>query len=141
MHLHLYIPLKLAHPTGVTQGTIISLIKTLWNTNTQYTDFIHHATKLYTNFAKRGYSTTALNTHFKAACDRLINPNNHNTKTPNQRTPDYRRQLFFHMPYHPTVITRIDIQKVYNARINNILHNRQLTVAISRPCNLKDKLC
>ena len=137
MNLHLYIPPHSAHPPGVTLGTIIGMIKTYWETNTDPKDFIFHASQLYARFVKRGYPHTVLNTHFTTACNRLKTTNNTN----DTRVPDYRRQLFFHLLYHPKGIDRKDIRRAYEQTIPKVIENRKLTIAISRPRNLQDKLC
>ena len=135
MNLQLYIPPRSAHPPGVTQGAIIGLIKTYWETNTNLADFITHASNLYMRFAKRGYPIPLLNTLFTKACNRLTR------KKEEGENEDYRRQLFFHLLYHPKGIERTNIRQAYEQTLKAIVPNRKFTVAISQPRNLRDKLC
>ena len=134
MNLHIYIPPHSVHPPGVTQGTIFGLIKTYWQTNTKHSDFIHHASQLYQRFVRRGYSPTLLNTLFTNACDKL-------KPISNLQREDYRRNIFFRLQYHPKGINRTHIRRAYDQTIKRILPNIRLTVAISRPKHLRDKLC
>ena len=57
-----------------------------------------------------------------------------------EETADYRRQIFFHLEYHPRGITRAEIRKVFEETIGKLMPNRKLTITISRPKNLRDRL-
>ena len=141
MNLHLYIPAHSAHPPGVTRGTIIGRLKCFHQTNTDLSDFIYHASKLYFHFSRRGHTPTALNKYFKEACDLLCtnihrNPNIKDTSN----NDDRRRKIFYHVPFHPRGITRRNIRNTYEKMVGTLLQNRRLTIAISCPKNLRDML-
>ena len=50
-------------------------------------------------------------------------------------------KIFFHLPFHPKGIQRTTIRSLYSKTLEPHIPGRKLTVAVSRPKNIRDRLC
>ena len=161
MNLYLYIPPHSAHPPGLTKSLIYSLLLTYYKQNSIYTDFLHMANLLFQRFANKGHTHDALSTYFIAAIEKIEQTENDpflQTPPPAQ-TSDPDNRIFFHLPFHPHDISRKEIRDVYestcesdtssngnfkcffNKKNQDFMKINTLTVAYSRPQNIRDHLC
>jgi hypothetical protein len=62
-----------------------------------------------------------------------------NNSQPNQ-PKENSSILYIHWTYHPNGLQRKDIRAAYNSTLKPLLDYDKMTVAISRPCNLRDEL-
>ena len=142
MNLYLYIPPTSAHPAGVLRSLIFGRLRSYWNQNTYQSDFLRMATLLGQRLMARGYSKAQLMPTFLEAIQCLtteqnnIVPANHAAVEPTTEA----NPIFFHLPFHPRGIQRTTIRHLYNETLGPILPDRRLTVALSRPRNIRDRL-
>ena len=162
MNLHLYIPPHSAHPPGMVKSLVYGLLKTYWAQNSDVKDFQRMVHLQNTRLLQRGHQPATLTPLFKECglhidtMDRnRIERLNHSLLLPS-RTENNGQRLFFHIPYHPRDILRKLICDVYEECcetkdingecFHSGIHNKhrhlfwidQLTVAYSRPKNLRD---
>jgi hypothetical protein len=57
-----------------------------------------------------------------------------------QKIEDEDETLFIHWTYHPKGLQRNDIRRIFNETFQPHLKYKKVTIAISRPKNLKDIL-
>lgn len=159
MNLFLYITPHSAHPPGLMKSLVFGQLLTYYKQNTLQSDFIELTTLLFQRLLDRGHSHDTLSLLFSTAIteiqERLNNPfPSKRTNTSDISSSD--TQLLLHMPYHPRDISRQQIRNIYEStcesNINNFNHiiNHQtksvmkiskVTVAYSRPKNIKNYLC
>lgn len=145
MSLYQYIPPHSAHPAGVLKSLIFGRLRKYYLDNSNKKDLIYYMTLLIKRLLKQGYKRKILNTYFQEA---LVNiqqkqkQNNNNKKhtTEESNTNENEDVLYYHLPFHPRGIQRENIQQEYTTHLQKRLPHT-LTVAISRPRNLKDRLC
>jgi len=51
------------------------------------------------------------------------------------------KPLIFHLKYHPRGISRQQVRTAYSEMLESLMPERHLLIAVSRPKNLKDRLC
>ena len=134
---YLYIPPHSAHPPGMINGIIYSLLRTYYTQNSKYSDFVHFTNLLFKRHVTQGWDQVVLKQVFEKALAKLkttlatIPP----TCDPSPRNSQER--LFFHIQYHPNNIPRKNIRKLYVEECEKILRDKldvnQLTIAYSRP--------
>ena len=157
MNLFLYIPSHSAHPPGLSKSLVYGLMKTYLAQNTRYSDAMAAIRKLYNRLLARRYSQEKLSPLFTSAAATLSTRSNRNKVTCEYKTKSHTRtnNVFFHLPYHPQDISRREIQRifsntcmtprrslldVYNTERGASLDIGGMTVAYSRPKNLRDRL-
>jgi len=166
MNLFLYIPAHSSHTPGVTKGLIFGLLQTYHRQNPNPSDFNNITQLLFQRLIDRGHTAHIIQPIFDSIIDKLKNK----TYTPQQahttshhnnnlaQTTDFSQQIFFHLKYHPNELPRHLIQQIYNDTCNwtdnlgesfKSIKNEEtnatmiinkLTIAYSRPNNLRDKL-
>lgn len=162
MNLFLYIPSHSAHPPGVIKSLIFGLLSTYHKQNTLPNDFIHFSSLLFNRLLARGHQRDTIKPIFMEAAKKLDALKEKESKeeisTHKSRITNGRRQLFFHLPYHPRSISRKKLQSLYNTHCNlpnnfdegfksmkidngGQLEIEKLTIAYSRARNLRDVLC
>ena len=139
MNLYLYIPPHSAHPPGVLRSLIFGRLQAYWHQNTYQQDFLHMAQLLVQRLLARGYSQHQIMPTVREVLHQLENNPNPATTTASAPTEELN-QIFFHLPYHPRGIQRTTIRRIFNDTIGPQLPDRRLTVAVSRPRNLRDRL-
>lgn len=142
MNLYLYIPPTSAHPAGVLRSLIFGRLRSYWNQNTYRSDFLNMTKLLVQRLMARGYSKATIMPTFLEAIDRLEN-GQQNTVVANHATVEHTtedKQIFFHLPFHPRGIQRNTIRRLFNETLAPTLTDRRLTVAVSRPRNIRDRL-
>jgi hypothetical protein len=146
MNLYLYIPPGSAHPTNMIRGLIFGRLRAYWLQNTRRQDFYHMATLLARRLMARGYTLPQLLPIFKEAELRLSTlrraaPRNPVTPTPTTAEPG-PKPIFFHLRFHPRGIQRQQVRAAYAETMAPLLEqDRRLVVAVSRPRNLRDRVC
>jgi hypothetical protein len=91
-------------------------------------------TKFIIRLTKRGHNLHDLLPLLKHAAVQLENHHNQ------QRHNDKPNTLYIHQRYHPNGLQRTDIRALYNATLKPYLDYDTMTVAISRPHNLREVL-
>ena len=160
MNLFLYIPPHSAHPPGLMKSLIYGLLKTYYLQNSRSSDFLNMVKLLFLRLQHRGHKSADIRPLFIEAVRDLENYNDpmvdKKKKAIVKDSNDNR--LFFHIPFHPRDISRAQIRNLYericekesklgnlqdmlNEETGNHMKIKQLTVAYSRPKNLRDYLC
>jgi hypothetical protein len=62
----------------------------------------------------------------------------HQPTDPNDKA---KKSIIFHMEYHPRRIKRSQVRQVYSDTLAPFLPDRKLILAVSRPKNLRDRVC
>jgi hypothetical protein len=57
---------------------------------------------------------------------------------PNEKA---KKPIIFHLEYHPRGIQRSQVRQVYSDTLATVLPDRNLILAVSRPRNLRDRVC
>jgi hypothetical protein len=158
MNLYLYIPPGPAHPKNMIRGLIFGRLRAYWLQNSHQEDFYKMAGLLARRLIARGYTPEKLLPLFQeaeacltnllctgpwnpdimsAAPNAIRNAGSHaNTGT------EKSKPLFFHLQFHPQGIQQKQIRTAYNKTLAPLLeHERRLIVAVSRPRNLRDRVC
>jgi hypothetical protein len=150
MNLFLYIPPISSHSPSVLNGLIFGQLRRFWLQNSHTSDFIHCTHAFFNHLLARGHDSINIRRLFLLAAARLDLPT---TLTPAKRPgPTAERPVFLHVEYHPRQIERLDIQKVYGELCAGTFRETpnkeniptgigRLTIAYSRPPNLRDLLC
>jgi hypothetical protein len=147
MNLYLYIPPGSAHPSNMIYGLVYGRLRAYRLQNTDTKDYIKMSILLARRLCARGYPLQTLLPLFQKASDRLlasdprqilhrVTPNEPPTDTTPSTNP-----LIFHLSYHPRGLTRQQVRKVYADTIGPLIPDRRLLVAVSRPKNIRDRIC
>ena len=156
MNLFLYIPPHSAHLPDLRKSLIFSLCQSYWLQNTRIEDYIHMVSLLRKRLIKRGHKPADIDPVFRE-CGCHLQRRLSNCKLDTLAKPKKSR-LFFHIPFHPRDISRSKIHELYQEHCNKpdehgnsfsmglkngkglTVQIDQLTVAYSRPKNLRDVL-
>eukprot|EP00804_Cyclotella_cryptica_P005183 CCRYP_014250-RB/>CCRYP_014250-RB protein AED:0.28 eAED:0.14 QI:0/-1/0/1/-1/0/1/0/330 len=132
---YLYIPPHSAHPPGMIDGIIYSLLRTYYHQNSHHSDFLHFAKLLFQRHVSQGWDPKALQKIFAKAWDKL-KARNENPAQPSDSTSN-EELLFFHMQFHPNDISQRDIRKIYGETCEETFKTEiginRLIIAYSRP--------
>jgi len=134
LNLYLYIPPGSAHPRNMLRGLIYGRLRAYKLQNSDRSDFIYFAKLLGKRLRDRGWSPSELIPIFREACLHL-----HSEISPPPNTTTQQR-IFFHLPYHSRGIQRHHIRNAFNTTLSTLL-DCNLTVAVSRPKNIGDRVC
>ena len=151
MNLFLYIPSNSAHPPGLLKNLVFGLLSTYFNQNKNTKDFLEMTRLLLRRLLNRGHKYETLEPVFQSAVKNIeLKANSHFKPTPPPLLQS--KPLFLHLPYHPKDISRKRLRDIYDATCQSSLsciHNDEtdgdlkidrLTIAYSRPKNLRDLL-
>jgi hypothetical protein len=144
MNLHLYIPPSSAHPPSCLKGLITGELLRYKKQNNNK-DFISIATSFLERMVARGHTLEDLSPLVQAAAvtidKKLIPSHQSNTELHTKNLMDDKKSLYFHWKYHPHGISNSTIRYHYNKLLKDQLQMfNKMTLAISRPANLRDKL-
>jgi hypothetical protein len=133
LNLYLYIPLRSAHPPSCLKGLISGELRRYWLQNSP-DNFKIIVIKFIERLIDRGHSLQDLSPLFTNAAATLANEAH--------RSPPvlHSKVLYIHWVFHPNRLQRSDIRMAYNKTLQPLLDYDKMTVAISRPHNLQDKL-
>ena len=139
MNLYLYLHNASAHPPGVMKGVMFGEVKRYKMQNTRRTDFLKMLRLLFIRMRARGHDPAFLKKCIIEACDKLDEP-----PPQQEETMDRRDKLFLHLQYRPHGISRHALRDAFNNTCDNFVGTeaeiKQVSVAFSRPPNLKDRL-
>jgi hypothetical protein len=144
MNLHLFIPPLSAHRPSCLKGLITGALLCYKKQNNNE-GFININTSFLKRMAARGHK---LEDHIPliheatAAIDKkLFSSYLTNAEPPSNNPNKDQKSLYFHWRYHPHGVTNFTIRYHYNTHLKNHLQLfSKMTLAISRPANLRDKL-
>jgi hypothetical protein len=159
-NLYLYIPPHSSHPTGMIQGLIHGNILRIHRLCTYKHDIQHKTQTFFQRLIHRGYSPTHLYPIFKKAEYKaaafISNLQIQKTSSQASTLTTHHPKIFLHLQYHPQDPTRQTIQQLWAStvakppgktplmEIKNINGHKtgldRLTIAYSRPQNLRNKL-
>ena len=146
MNLYQYIPPNSAHPPGMMKGIVYGLLRNYYLQNSNESDYIQMAVLLLRRLVARGWDRTYIKSLIQSADSRLRSAEaQSSTNTPNEGRPlTNKERLFLHLEYHPNGMPRSEIRQIYNSACGELLESRlgikQMTVAYSRPKNVRDVL-
>ncbi len=144
MNLYLYIPPGSAHPEKMLRSLIFGRLRAYWLQNTHPSDFYAMAVLLARRLMARGYSFPALKPLFEEASVRLqtqLSQRRAIHRQPPDPNDPAKKAIIFHLEYHPRGIQRSQVRQVYSDTLAPFLPVRKLTLAVSHPRNLRDRIC
>ena len=138
---YLYIPPHSAHPKGMINGIIFSLLRTYWRQNTKYSDFVHYSSLLFKRHVLQGWDQAVLTRVFSSALNKLYQSLEAPPQAPDDAPDvDSRERLFLHMQFHPEDIPKGDVRQIYSDVCEELfadeLDIKQFTIAYSRPTTI-----
>ena len=145
MNLYQYIPPHSAHPPGMMKGIVYGLLRNYYSQNSNKSDYIQMAVLLLRRLVARGWDRTYIKSLILSADSRLRSAEAQSSTTPNDRRPlTNKERLFLHYEYHPSGMPRGEIRQIYQSTCGELLESclgiKQMTVAYSRPKNVRDVL-
>jgi hypothetical protein len=146
MNLYLYIPPGSAHPKNMLYSMIFGRLRAYYVQNTDTQDFLTMVKLLARRLVARGYSLQTLKPLFQQAATRLLksDPRIPRPRTPIEPLDDATtpiNPIIFHLKHHPRGITRQQVRSAYSETLEPMLPDRRLLIAVSRPKNIKDRVC
>ncbi len=134
LNLYLYLPPNSAHPASCLKGLIKGELYRYWLQN-QPTDFQELVTQFLIRLCNRGHTIEHLTPIItQAAYSIESNRDCSQTKLENADT------LYIHWKHHPNGLQRQTLRQLYNDTLCPVNPFHNMTVAISRPKNLRDIL-
>ena len=136
-------------------------MKTYLEQNSDWNDAVKTIRLLYKRLLSRGYSKIQLRHLFMTAAEKLsckdmsVKVKKEDRKANKAKSQQQFQQVFFHLPFHPNDISRREIQRIYtqtcerhSRSFQNVINNETgcrmtipgITIAYSRPVNLRDRL-
>jgi hypothetical protein len=145
MNLYLYIPPGSAHPSNMIYGLIYGRLRAYRLQNTATNDYHRMAILLARRLCARGYSLHTLLPYFQKAATRLLASDPRRildpTNLPQIENDTEDKPMIFHLPHHPRGITRQQVRDAYSATLGPLIPERRLLIAVSRPKNIRDRVC
>jgi hypothetical protein len=135
MNLYLYIPALLVHPPSCFKGLITGEVRCYWLQNNPE-DFQQLLLKFIERLLARGHTLDRVSPLLQNAAAALDSKGINLVTRPNNSD----NIIFIHKNYHPNGIQRKDIRRYYQKILEPHLDFEKMTVAISRPTNLRDRL-
>jgi len=135
LNLYLYIPPLSAHPYSCFKGLIKGELNRYWLQNSPST-FQELLTKFIERLTMRGHLLEALRPILTQAA-MTLHPE---AIAQSSSTSDAEDTLFIHLRHHPKGLQRSDIRRIYNETLSKFKIHDKMTVAISRPKNLREIL-
>jgi len=136
MNLYLYIPPLSAHPNSCFKGLIHGELKRYWLQNSP-SEFTKLVAKFIERLLLRGHTIKNLMPILIQAANKIDSDKisyNGNTKNANNSS------LFIHWEYQPNGIQGRHIRAIYNDTLAQYIDYDKMTLAVSRPKNLRDIL-
>ena len=101
-NLHLYLPVRSAHPPGVLQGLIAGYIYRARSLCTDQDDAVKKINELFTHLKNRGYASSTLRPIFQKYLNRTT------------QQSDVTEHWLFKVPYHPQNPSSAQIRKAWD---------------------------
>jgi hypothetical protein len=137
MNLYLYIPPASAHWPNMLKGLIYGRLQSYKHNNSDVKDYVHFAILLAKRLIARGWNQETITKLMDEAHRSLdMKPQHINDTKPNPQL----QPLIFHLPFHPRGFQRQTIQDIYKKTLGRHILDRKLTVAVSRPRNLQERI-
>ena len=140
MNLYLYLHHASAHPPGVLKGMVYGCMRRYYLQNSRRSDYLEMIRLLRDRLVARGHKRALLNDMMVKAAQK-IEFGQHNQM---KEEIDSNERTFIHMEYHPNGISRRQLREAFEETCDMFngteVAIKQVTVAFSRPPNLKDKL-
>ena len=147
-NIYQYIPKQSAHPPGVGRAIIFGCMRRYRLQNSLRKDYLEQINLLYTHMKARGWPHHLLAEWIMKSADKL----EHDLSLPLQAEPGKgkeseltsNRRTFVHLQYHPHGLSRTQVRAAFDETCDNFRGTDaeidQLTVAFSRPRNIRDEL-
>jgi hypothetical protein len=140
MNLFLYIPPSSAHPPGVLKSTIYGNLRRFWLQNSKLTDYIKVTQRFASHLIARGHNSSNISKLFLEAAEKIDKGQCNGNHPQANAKATTASSLFFHVQFHPRGLTRTKIRRVYAKFCEGHTNFNRLTIAYSRPPNLRDAL-
>ena len=158
MNLLLYIPSHSAHPPKSVNNLVYGLMKTYRLQNSRTEDFLNTVQLLFQRLMDRGYEQKHLKEVFMEAMSKLDYQKVFTKGSEKDRTDSPGDNIFFHLPYHPSDVSRSTIRFAYeqecettyesadsfkhfkNRVTGGVMEVNKMTIAYHRPKNIRDVL-
>jgi hypothetical protein len=134
LNLYLYIPPRSAHPYSCLKGLIKGELGRYWLQN-QPADFQDLVTQFLIRLHNRGHTIEQLSPIFSRAASSLES-NQHRS----QNKMENNDTLYLHWEHHPKGLQRKTLRQIYNTTLRSVNPFQNMTMAVSRPKNLRDVL-
>jgi hypothetical protein len=144
MNLYLYIPPCSAHPEKMLRSLIFGRLRAYWLENTYLSDFYAMAVFLNRRLMACGYSFPTLKPLFEEASIRLQTQLSQRRVIhcqPTDANEKATKPIIFHLEYYPRGIQPSQVRQVYSDTLAPLLPDRNLILAVSRPRNLRHRVC
>ena len=146
-NIYQYIPKKSAHPPGVGRAIIFGCMRRYRLQNSRRKDYLEQINLLYTHMKARGWPHHLLAEWIMKSADKLEHdlslPQAETNKGKESDTTSNRR-AFVHLQFHPYGLSRTQVRAAFDETCDNFRGTDaeidQLTVAFSRPRNIRDEL-
>jgi hypothetical protein len=135
MNLYLYIPPSSAHPPSCFKGLIMGEVRRYWLQNNP-DDFQKILCKFIERLTERGHTVENIKPFLEQAALLLDTPKTNSTR--NKNASD--NTLYIHKAFHPNGLQRKDLRNLYQKILEPFLNFDKMTIAMSRPTNLRDVL-
>jgi len=134
-NLYLYIPSGSAHPPSCLKGLISGELRRYWIQN-GVKDFQEILAKFIHRLTLRGHKLEDLTQIFQQAAAQLELKQTYT----NSASANNKNTLFIHWQFHPQGIQRRELRQLYDNLLKPYLDFDKVTIAVSRPKNLRDLL-
>ena len=147
LNLYQYIMPSSNHSPRMMKGIIFSLVKTYFHQNSHTHDYLLMCKKLFQRHVNRGWDRSTLKNWILDADRRLRFPPSQPRPAapplpPTPPSTSSHDRLFLHFEYHKHDIPKLLIRRLYDLycqpTFSSVLGIRQLTIAYSRPKNVKE---
>ena len=138
MNLFLYSPPTSAHPPGVLKLTIYGNLRRFWIQNSKLSDYTRVTQQFANHLIARGHRSQNISKLFLEAADKIDQGLRKNSNQTVKATT--ASSLFFHVQFHPRGLSRKTIRTTYTRYCEGHTNFNRLTIAYSRPPNLRNAL-
>ena len=151
LNLYQYIMPQSNHPPRMMKGIIYSLMRNYKKQNSNYNDYKAMATKLFYRHINRGWDRSTMKQWILSADEKIQletlqknQPTTTITAPPTEEPLTNKERIFLHFEYHKNDIPKSRVRAIYENKCQTLLSDRlgiqQLTIAYSRPKNIKDTI-
>ena len=137
MNLFLYLPPLSAHPPSCIKGLIVNTILRYREQNSDK-DFVRFTSQFIQQLHERGHELQDITPHITYAA-KIIDNKRHKTNTTNHTKP-IESKLYLHWDYHLTGLQPRILRQIYNETLKDLDIFKHMTIALSRPNNLRHSL-